>query len=126
MKLDFRRMSMAEIAYLLKGLARELESRDSGRGGRGGRQGGGGGYPTTSANPQYSSGGGGNYYGGQPQGNFNPRYQQRGGGYQRGGGPGAGGHRGFRDRRQHSSIPQDALPRDEQPSSNDGNSGENS
>ena len=130
MKLDFRRMSMAEIAYVLKGVARELESREPGRGGRPRRPG----YPLTSANPQY----GGNDYGGQPADSNNPRYQRGGGGYPRGGGlprggggfhhgggyPRGGGHRGFRERRGGNAPAPE--PRNEPPASNDGGPGEGS
>lgn len=115
---------MAEIAYVLKGVARELESREPGRGGRPRRPG----YPLTSANPQY----GGNDYGGQPADSNNPRYQRGGGGYPRGGGgfhhgggyPRGGGHRGFRERRGGNA--QAPEPRNEPPASNDGGAGDGS
>ena len=108
MRLDLRRMSLRDLAQLLKDIAREVESRE--RRHVGGRPGGphGGGHPQT---------GGGSYYGQQfPSGGGRFSHQQGGGGA--GGGGGGFQRGGFRRRHQGQGgyTPREApLPEPREP-----------
>lgn len=113
MRVDLRRMSLRDLAQLLRDVAREVESRERRHGGApgGGPGGGGPGRPGPHGGGGYPQSGGsffGQTGGGQPHGGgFGGRPQQ--GGFQRG---------GFRRRHQggHGYTPREApLPEPREP-----------